>query len=87
MKVNVYTIPDCPYCSEFKERLDKQGIKYTEVDVSLDENEEMFDKLMDVSGTDSVPCVTVGKFLLAPNVNFSTIKEASELVVEILTKG
>jgi glutaredoxin len=88
MKVNVYTIPDCPYCNELKERLTNMSIEFTNVDVSLDENEETFNKIMEVSGVDSVPCVTVGKHLLAPTVNFNTIEQAANIVKHILdTEG
>ena len=84
MKTKVYTIPDCPYCTKLKGLLDDMEIKYETLDVSLDENEEEFDKLMELSGCDSVPMVTVGINLLAPDVNFSTIEQAANLVKYIL---
>jgi hypothetical protein len=39
---------------------------------------------MEISGTDSVPCVSVGKHLLAPTVNFNTIEQAANIVKHIL---
>ena len=85
MEVRVFTMENCPFCSELKDRLKDMGIAYTEVDINLEENEEEFDKVMEVGDTESVPCVIVGgKHLLAPDVNFSTIKQAAELVKYIL---
>lgn len=84
MKTKVYTIPNCPYCSKLKNLLDEMNIGYETVDVSLDEHEEEFKKLMDVSGSDSVPMITIGVNLLAPNVNFSTIEQAAKLIKHIL---
>ncbi len=84
MKIKVYTIPKCPYCTKLKELLDQKEIKYEIVDVSLDEHEEEFKKLMEISGCESVPMVTVGVHLLAPDVNFSTIEQAANLVEFII---
>jgi glutaredoxin len=84
MKVNVYSIPNCPYCKDLKEKLQSMDIKFTDVDVSLDENEALFNNIMEISGTDSVPCISVGKHLLAPSVNFNTIEQAVNIVKHIL---
>lgn len=84
MKTKVYTIPKCPYCSKLKTLLDEMNIEYETIDVSLDEHEEEFKKLMEISGSDSVPMITVGVNLLAPDVNFSTIDQAAKLVKYIL---
>lgn len=84
LPIIVYSIPNCPYCKTLKDNLTERGIEFTDVDVSLDENDAKFDEIMKVSGTDSVPTVTVGKNLLAPDVNFSSIDQATELIEYIL---
>jgi glutaredoxin len=80
MKIKVYTIPACPFCSKLKDLLDADKIEYEAVDVSLDEHEKEFDEMMKLSGSESVPMVTVGKNLLAPDVNFSSIEQAVKLI-------
>ena len=84
MKIKVYTIPNCPFCLKLKGLLDDDSIKYETIDVSLDENEKEFEDLSKLSGSESIPMVTIGVNLLAPDVNFSTIEQAKELIQYIL---
>jgi len=37
MNVKVYTTPTCGYCHQVKDFLNRRGIKFTEIDVSLDQ--------------------------------------------------
>lgn len=83
MKINVYTIPNCPYCTKLKDLLNSEEIPYDIFDVSVD-NEEVFEQLCELSGSESVPMVTVGKHLLAPDVNFHTIEDAFKLIKHII---
>jgi len=80
----IYTIDGCPYCSELKELLTAKNIDFTEVNVSLPENSDEFEKLHKVTNSDEVPIVLVGKQILVPNVSFQSILEASELVQRFL---
>ena len=52
-KVTVYTTPTCTWCKTIKKHLDKNGIKYREIDVSKDQKaaQEMVRK----SGQQGVP--------------------------------
>lgn len=82
--VKVFTIESCPYCKTIKSKLDAEGIEYKEVDA--DENEEIFEKLSEKSGSDDVPMVVVNKKLLVPDVSFTTIDNAVEQVKNILSE-
>ena len=84
MEIKIYTLPKCSYCLKLKGLLDDTKIKYKTVDISLDENEAEFDVLMKLSGSDSVPMVTVGQNLLAPDINFHSIDQAFELIQHII---
>ena len=84
MKINIYTIPECPFCTKLKGLLDETNIKYDELNVYDDENEQLFDSLVELSGSESVPMITIGKHLLAPDVNFKSIEEAVKLIKHIL---
>lgn len=82
--VTIYGFKDCPYCTELKDILTTEGIEFKDVDVNLPENEEEFNKVLEISKAEEVPIVKVGKQLLVPNVSFSSIKEAAELVKKFL---
>ncbi len=82
--IKIYTIPNCPYCNELKTTLTSEGIKYQEIDVNLPENEEEWDKLHEVTKSDMVPIVLVGKQILVPNVSFKTIRECADITKKFL---
>ena len=82
--VKLYGFDDCPYCKELRGMYDENNIKYTYVDVTLDENEKESDKIFELTGDDSVPIVLVNKTLLAPESSFKSIKEAYELTLKFL---
>lgn len=84
MEINIYTMSDCSYCTKLKELLNNSNMKYNEFDIHEEENEETFEKLMEISNCDSVPMITVGQHLLAPDINFSTINQAFEVINYIL---
>lgn len=82
--VKIYSIPECPYCTELKEILTKEGIEFTDVNVNLPENEAEYNKLHEITKSDDVPIVKVGKQLLVPNVSFRSIREAADLTKKFL---
>ena len=82
--VKIYSIPQCPYCTELKEILTKEGIEFLDVDVSLDENEAEYNQIHEITKSDDVPIVKVGKQLLVPNVSFQSIREAADLTKQFL---
>jgi glutaredoxin 3 len=49
----IYTTQTCPWCQRAKVQLDKEGIAYTEVDVSTDR--ELQIEMIKRSGRQSVP--------------------------------
>lgn len=77
---------NCPYCKELKELFDKDGIEYENVDIHLDENKEESEKVFKVTKVDSVPIVKVGNQLVAPDVSFTSIEEAFEIVKSLLAR-
>ena len=84
--VTIYGFKDCPYCTELKEILTNEGVSFRDVDISLPENEEEFNKIVEVSKAEEVPVVKIGNQLLIPNVSFQSIKEASLLVMKFLNE-
>lgn len=83
--IRIYTIPQCTYCTELKELLNEANIEFTNVDVSLPENQDEYNKVFTKSNSDEVPIIMVGNQLLVPNVSFSTIKEAYLLTKKFIS--
>jgi len=84
--VRLYGFDECPYCQELKGLYDENGIEYTYVDVTLDENESECEKLFKITKDESVPVVLVNKTLLAPDSSFKTIEEAYQLTLKFLNQ-
>ena len=82
--IRIYSIPDCPYCTELKEILTQEGVEFTDVDVNLPENEEEYNQIHEMTKSDDVPIVLVKKQLLVPNVSFKSIREAADLTKKFL---
>lgn len=82
--IRVYSIPECPYCSELKEILTKEGVEFIDINVNLPEHEAEYNKLQSITKSDDVPIVKVGKQLLVPNVSFKSIREAADLTKKFL---
>ena len=84
-KIRLYGFDGCPFCSELKERFDKENLDYIYIDINLDENESEVKKVMEIGKTDSVPIVLVNKIILSPEVSFNSIEEAFELTKKFLS--
>lgn len=82
--IRLYTIPNCPYCTELKDLLIKEAIEFTEVNVNLPENQDEYNKLHEITKSDDVPIIKVGKQLLVPNISFKSINEGFELTKKFL---
>ena len=78
-KVFIYTIDSCPYCTELKEILTKEGVEFTDINVNLPENEKEYDKIYELTKSEMVSIIRVGKQLLVPEVSFKTIQEGAQL--------
>lgn len=82
--VRVYSIPECPYCTELKEILTNEGVEFTDINVNLDENQAEYDKVYEITKSDEVPIVLVNKQFLIPNTSFKSIREAADLTKKFL---
>jgi len=66
-KVIVYSTPGCPWCHKAKEYLDDHNIKYTDYDVSDDQ--EKSQEMVDKSGQMGVPVIDIdGKIIVGFDV-------------------
>ena len=82
--VRIYSIPECPFCTELKEILTQEGVEFVDINVNLPENEKEYDQIHEVTKSEEVPIVMVGKQLLVPNVSFQSIRECANLTKKFL---
>lgn len=82
--VKIYSIPQCPYCTELKEKLTENNIEFLDVNVFLEENRDEYNMIIEKTNSDEVPIIRVGKQLLVPNVSFNSINEAFDLTNKFL---
>jgi glutaredoxin len=83
-KITVYTMNDCPYCTDLKEKLIKENIEFRNVDVDLPESQDEFNKIIEASNAEEIPIIRIDKQLFLPNISFKSIDEAVELTKKFL---
>lgn len=83
--MKIYSMEQCPYCDELKERLDEMEIEYEDCDISEESHAGDFEKICELTKGDSVPVIIVNQTILAPDVSFKTIEEAALLVQSLNT--
>ena len=82
-KVLIFTMEGCPWCTKLKEQLDEKGIDYDTRDV--DEYSTMYDKFVEITESELLPALLIGKQALVPQKSFNTIDEAVSTVQDLLT--
>jgi glutaredoxin len=79
-KIVVYALDGCPACEELKSKLEKVGVLYE--NIVMNGNEEMWDKLEEMGGSDFAPQVQVEDYLIKEE-EYETV---NELLGETLTR-
>lgn len=82
-KVKVYYMENCPYCRQLMDGLDELKIEYDSIDVDSEEGEQKFLKLYEVTKSENIPIVIVGKQVLVPEISFNTIEQALKLIQKL----
>ena len=86
LSVVVYTMKGCPFCTEFKEILTKEGIEFHDRDIDLYEQE--YDVFSKVTGNDMIPALLIiegdlkkhESFMYVPEKNYNELTEAVEII-------
>ena len=84
--VRVYTMEGCPYCDKIKGLLKDDDIEFKEIDINDKRYKLEFNKIMEISGADSVPIVIVKKKILIPEKSFMTIEEGFDIIKKLLNE-
>jgi len=56
-EVIIYTFKTCPFCIKAKNLLNKEGINFTEIDIT--DKEEKLDELEKITGSGTVPQIFI----------------------------
>ncbi len=81
--VSILSSKQCPFCIKLCNLLDTKGITYTELDINLEKNKKLLNKIGDISGTTNIPIVIVNKQIVAPGKSYKTIEQCVEIVEKI----
>lgn len=76
----------CPFCTDFKEMLTKEGIQYFDRDI--DEYKDEYDLFVEITNNDMIPSLLViegnekehESFLYAPERNYNELTEAVAII-------
>jgi len=88
LSVIVYTMKGCPFCTDFKDILIKEGIEFFDRDI--DEYKDEYDIFSEITENDMIPALLViegnGKdhksFLYAPDRDYNELTEAVDIINE-----
>lgn len=86
LNVIVYTMKGCPFCTEFKDMLVKEGIDFFDRDI--DEYDEEYDLFVEITNNDMIPSLLIiegedekyESFLYAPERNYNELTEALDII-------
>ena len=76
MNVILYTAPACPFCVIVKKFLERNNIKFTEIDISKDKKKEL--EMQKKSNQTNVPVVDVDGTIII-GYNLQKLKEALKI--------
>lgn len=76
MKVILYSAPACPFCVIVKKYLERNSIKFSEIDISKDKKKD--EEMRKKSNQTNIPVVAVdGKIIVG--YNLQKLKEALQI--------
>ena len=86
LNVIVYTMEGCPFCTDFKEMLTKEGIEFFNRDIDKYKKEN--DTFSEITENDMIPALLIiegdGKdhksYLYAPDRNYNELTEAVDII-------
>ncbi len=86
LSVVVYTMEGCPFCTDFKEMLTKEGIEFFDRDI--DDYKDEYDIFVEVTENDMIPAMLIiegddenhESFLYAPERNYNELSEAVTII-------
>lgn len=84
-KVTVYTTDYCPYCTRAKQLLEREGVPFTELDVTGDDERRVW--LMNTTGRRTVPQIFFDDEPIGGYDDLSAIVRAGKLKERLAAKA
>jgi glutaredoxin len=81
--IRIYTSDNCEYCKELKEKLEKENIKFFDVNVDEDKNKDECKKIFKFVNEPVIPIIIKKPHVLVPKKSFHTIDQAIHLIKSI----
>ena len=86
LSIVVYTMKGCPFCVQFKELLNNEGIEFFDRDI--DEHKDEYDIFTEITNNDMIPALLViegnneknKSFLYAPEKNYNELTEELDII-------
>ena len=84
----LFTMEGCPFCHEFKEKLNEEHIEF--VDMDINENPTEYDMFMKITENDLVPAFMIvddqggPSTFMAPDRDYQELDEAISKIKKIL---
>lgn len=85
--VKVFYMKKCPYCKKLFKKLKDNDINYGKINIDTTEGEKEFIKLYQVTKSNAVPIIIIGKQILIPDISFNNIDEAIDIISKLLNKN
>ena len=83
--IYVFTTPNCPHCTEVKDRLDAENIRYK--DVNVQHHKAIWDEIVKTTEQDYVPTVLIqdnledgSGMIYTPINDFNNVEELMEII-------
>ena len=76
-EIRIYTTPYCPFCIAAKALLEKKGVTYDEIDVSMDPN--LRERMVEESGRRTVPQIFIDGAAIGGYDELNALDRAGEL--------
>lgn len=88
LSVVVYTMQGCPFCQDFKDMLQNEGVEFFDRDI--DKYKEEYDIFSEITKNDMIPALLIiegddkshESFLYAPDRDYDELTEALTIVNE-----
>jgi len=82
--IQIYTSKQCEFCTELKEKLEDNKLKYLEINVDDEKNKKHVESMFKKAGEPVIPIIVIAPHILVPKRSFVTIDNAIDLIQKMI---